>query len=68
MYKVSKITKPFGEIISIQVGNSCIPCDSANTDYQNFKKQINADEAQLEDADGNLMTSEQAKAFVATLP
>ena len=45
-----------------------IPFDPANTDYQNFKKQINADEAQLEDADGNLMTAEQAKAYVATLP
>ena len=42
--------------------------DPANTDYANFKAQINADEAQLEDADGNLMTAEQAKAFVATLP
>ena len=42
--------------------------DPANTDYQNFKKQINADEAQLEDADGNLMTAEQAKEFVSTLP
>ena len=40
--------------------------DPDNTDYQNFKAQINADEAQLEDADGNLMTD--AKAFVATLP
>ena len=33
-----------------------------------MKAQINADEAQLEDADGNLMTAEQAKAYVATLP
>ena len=48
--------------------NAIIPFDPANTDYQNFKKQINADEAQLEDADGNLMTAEQAKAYVATLP
>ena len=47
---------------------SFIPFAPANTDYQNFKKQINADEAQLEDADGNLMTAEQAKAYVATLP
>ena len=39
-----------------------------NTDYQNFKAQINADEAQLEDTDGNLMSPEQAKAYVATLP
>ena len=68
MYKVSKTTKPFGEIISIQIENSCIPCDPANTDYQNFKKQINADEAQLEDADGNLMTAAEAKAYIATLP
>ncbi len=45
-----------------------IPFDPANTDYQNFKKQINADEAQLEDAEGNLMSPEQAKAYVATLP
>ena len=36
--------------------------------YQTFKAQINADEAQLEDADGNLMTADEAKAFVATLP
>lgn len=46
--------------------NAVIPFDPANTDYQNFKAQINADEAQLEDAEGTLMTD--AKAFVATLP
>ena len=50
------------------VDNTFIPFDPANTDYANFKKQINADEAQLEDADGNLMTAEQAKEYVATLP
>jgi hypothetical protein len=48
--------------------NAFIPFDPANTDYQNFKAQINADEAQLEDADGNAMSAEEAKAFVATLP
>ena len=37
--------------------NAFIPFDPANTDYQTFKAQINADEAQLEDADGNLMTA-----------
>lgn len=47
--------------------NAFIPFDPANTDYQNFKAQINADEATLQDADGNLMTAEQAKAYVATL-
>ena len=45
-----------------------IPFDPANTDYANFKKEILADEAQLQDVDGNVMTAEQAKAYVATLP
>lgn len=56
------------DAVRIAGTNTFIPFDPANTDYQNFKKQINADEAQLEDADGNLMTAEQAKAYVATLP
>ena len=45
-----------------------IPFDPANTDYQTFKKEINEGTAQLEDADGNLMTEQEAKDFVATLP
>ena len=45
-----------------------IPFDPANTDYANFKKEILADEAQLQDADGNTMTAEQAKDYVASLP
>lgn len=48
--------------------NAFIPFDPANTDYQQFKQAINDDTSQLEDADGNLMTAEEAKAFVATLP
>ena len=69
MYKLIK--SDFGNPTTVQrlFDNTFIPLtDPANTDYQNFKKQINADEAQLEDADGNLMTAEQAKAYVATLP
>jgi hypothetical protein len=42
--------------------------DPANTDYANFRKEILADEAQLQDAEGNTMTAEQAKTYVATLP
>ena len=42
--------------------------DPANTDYANFKREINEGTAQLEDADGNLMTAEQAKDFVKELP
>ena len=69
MYKLVK--NPFlGQVDTVNrlSDNAYIPFDPANTDYQNFKKQINADEAQLEDADGVLMTPEQAKAYVATLP
>ena len=46
--------------------NATIPFDPANTDYANFKKEILADEAQLQDADGNVMAD--AKAYVASLP
>jgi hypothetical protein len=48
--------------------NATIPFVPANTDYQNFKAQINDESAQLEDADGVLMSPEAAKAYVATLP
>jgi len=56
------------EMVELVGFNEWIPFDTSNTDYQNFKYQINHDEAQLEDADGNLMTPEAAKAYVATLP
>ena len=48
--------------------NAFIPFDPANTDYANFKREILADKAQLQDADGNLMSAQAAKEFVATLP
>jgi hypothetical protein len=71
MYKLVK-SPTTGNISCVQkqVGNVLYstPFDPANTDYQNFKKEILADEAQLEDADGNVMSPEAAKAYVATLP
>ena len=59
-----------GDLISVGVVGSgvSIPFDPANTDYANFKSQINNDEAELEDADGNLMSPDEAKAFVKELP
>jgi len=48
--------------------NAYIPFDPANTDYANFKREINESVAELQDADGNLMTAEQAKQFVKELP
>ena len=47
--------------------NAWIPLDPDNTDYANFKKEVLAG-AELQDADGNVMTQEQADAFIATLP
>jgi hypothetical protein len=45
-----------------------IPFAPGNTDYQTFKKEINEETAELQDADGNTMTTEEANEFVATLP
>jgi len=47
--------------------NAFIPFDPANTDYQTFKKEVLAG-AELQDADGNVMTQAQADAFIGTLP
>ena len=48
-------------------GSDSIPFAPDNTDYANFKKEILADEAQLQDADGNTMSAEQAKTYVGGL-
>jgi hypothetical protein len=66
MYKLYKNLN--NQILHVQrLSNGVyIPFDPANTDYANFKKQILADEAQLQDADGNVMAD--AKAYVASLP
>ena len=68
MYKI--FNNRFGELAGVLrlKDEASIPIDPANTDYQAFKTQINAGEAELEDAEGVLMTSQQAKDFVATLP
>ena len=42
-----------------------IPFDPANTDYANFKKEVLAG-AELQDAEGNVMTD--ASAYIASLP
>jgi hypothetical protein len=44
-----------------------IPLDPANTDYAEFKKAVTAG-AELQDADGNVMTAEAAQEFIRTLP
>ena len=64
MYKLTKDIQGGINGVRRLSDNACIPFDPANSDYANFKKQILADEAQLQDADGNVMD----KAYVASLP
>jgi hypothetical protein len=66
IYKL--IVAPLNNLVQRLSDNACIPFDPANTDYANFKAQIMADEAQLQDAEGITMSPDAAKQFVATLP
>ena len=54
--------------VTIVGQNISIPFAPANTDYANFKKQILADEAQLQDSEGVTMSAAEAKAYIAALP
>jgi len=70
MYKLKIDQKlKIATVVEKQVGNVLysIPFDPANTDYANFKKEVLAG-AELQDADGNVMTQAEADAFIATLP
>jgi len=67
MYKLIKgFQNSIGLIKNKEDGSfMAIPTDPANTDYANFKKEVLAG-AELQDADGNVMTD--ASAYIATLP
>ena len=77
MYKLLKQTKYspngsaqeliYGAVIEKDNVRFSFTFDPANTDYANFKKEVLAG-AELFDADGNVMTQEQADAFIASLP
>ena len=70
MYKLLKGMKNDDVGVSILIGNMLysIPFEPDNTDYANFKKEILADEAQLQDAEGDTMSAAAAKEYIATLP
>ena len=72
IYQIMQTFPPEMGCVSIKTDDgeyiSGIPYDPENTDYQKFKYNINNNLAQLKDVDGVLMTSTQAKAYVATLP
>ena len=67
IYKLLRTTEDGVKIFArIDEDGKCrLTCTEENPEFQ---KQILADEAQLQDADGNTMTPEQAKDYVATLP
>ena len=55
-------------LVAILRSDGCgIPIEPANIDYANFKKEVLAG-AELQDADGNVMTQEQADDFIKELP
>ena len=65
MYKLNNYLG--GQNVIRTTDGACIPFAPDNTDYQTFKKEVLAG-AELQDADGNVMTQEQANQFVASLP
>ena len=69
MYKQNKDNE--GQIRDNQIqriaDGAFIPFDPANTDYANFKKEVLAG-AELQDAEGVVMTQEQADDFIKELP
>lgn len=70
MYKQTTIDIFTNKMLGVQhlTDMAYIPFDLANTDYTRFKKEIENETAQLQDSDGNTMTAEEAKQFIATLP
>jgi hypothetical protein len=66
-YKKSKTVDSMENQVILRSDGACIPFDPQNTDFANFKKEVLAG-AELQDADGNVMTQEQANAFIKELP
>jgi len=56
------------ELIQRTTDMNYIPFDILNRDYIRFKREINEETEQLQDADGNVMTAQEAKQYIATLP
>ena len=68
IYKLQKTN--LGEVCSVTIVGQpiSIPFDPANSDYAQFKKAISEETAQLQDAEGTLMTAQAAKDFIKELP
>lgn len=66
MYKIEMIQETSKVIRNIEF-NIFIPFDPANTDYQRFKLDL-TNGAELQDADGVVMTQKQVNDFLKTVP
>jgi len=68
MYKLikDKLTNDI-KVVQRLSDNAFIPFDPDNTDYQTFKKEVLAG-AELQDADGDVMSQKDAEAFINSLP
>lgn len=69
MYKL-RINEINNKVIAVQrlSDMAFIPFAPDNTDYAQFKKAISEETAQLQDAEGNLMTAQAAKDLIKELP
>ena len=63
MYKLTQ----YNQSVQRLSDGTFIPFNPDNTDYQTFRKDVLAG-AELQDADGNVMTQEQADDFIKELP
>ncbi len=54
-------------VVFRDVDNTSIPFNPDNTDYTRFKKEVLAG-AELQSAEGQAMSQEEANQFIATLP
>ena len=67
MYKLIIGTLSPNPIVVLRVqDNTFIPFDPANTDYQAFKADLDKG-VDLQDAEGNVLTTEQVAAFLLGL-
>jgi hypothetical protein len=63
-----KLLSQSNNIVQRLSDGACIPMNLDNTDYAQFKKAISEETAQLQDAEGTLMTAQAAKDFIKELP
>jgi hypothetical protein len=67
MYKLYRSREGFIAVVIRLSDMAFIPFAVDNSDYQTFRKEVLAG-AELQDADGNVMTQTEADAFIRTLP